>query len=83
MYPEKQAYMLHAEGSYMIARHSRRRRFLGLGWQARGRGYFPEPKGPRLFRARRVDGTEVASPIAFGPDPGPSLSIDLPDGRHA
>jgi hypothetical protein len=53
------------------------------GWHGRGRGYVPEPKAPRLFRARRDDGIEVAAQIAFGPEPGPSLSVGLPDGRHS
>ncbi|HEY0135837.1 MAG TPA: hypothetical protein VGB85_17250, partial [Nannocystis sp.] len=44
------------------------------GWRGRGRGYVPEPKAPRLFRARRDDGIEVAAQIAFGPEPGPTLS---------
>jgi hypothetical protein len=52
-------------------------------WMARGRGYVPEPKGPRLFRARREDGAEIVSQIFFGSEAGPSLSIALPDGRHA
>jgi hypothetical protein len=53
------------------------------GWQARGRGYVGEPKGPRLFRAGRADGVEVVSQIVFGGDPGPTLWVSLPDGRHA
>jgi hypothetical protein len=52
------------------------------GWWLRGRGYVPEPKAPRLFRARHDD-VEVASQIAFGPEAGPTLAVSLPDGRHA
>jgi hypothetical protein len=52
------------------------------GWHGRGRGYVPEPKAPRLFRARRDDGIEVAAQIAFGPEAGPTLSVELSDGRH-
>jgi len=40
-----------------------------------GRGYVPEPKAPRMFRARCRDGVRVASQIAFGPEPGPTLFI--------
>lgn len=51
------------------------------GWQAQGRGYVPEPKAPRLFRARREDGIEVASQMAFGPEPGPTLSVTTSHGH--
>jgi hypothetical protein len=40
-----------------------------------GRGYVPEPKAPRLFRARRRDGVSVASQIAFGPAAGPTVFV--------
>lgn len=40
-----------------------------------GRGYVPEPKAPRLFRARRRDGVTIASQIAFGPEAGPTLFV--------
>lgn len=40
-----------------------------------GRGYVPEPKAPRLFRARREDGVSVASQIAFGPEAGPTVFV--------
>ena len=46
------------------------------------REYVPEPKAPRLFGARRDDGVGIASQIAFGPEPGPTLFVN--DGeRHA
>ena len=40
-----------------------------------GRGYVPEPKAPRLFRARRQDGVAIASQIAFGPEAGPTVFV--------
>lgn len=40
-----------------------------------GRGYVPEPKAPRLFRARRQDGVVAASQIAFGPEAGPTIFV--------
>jgi hypothetical protein len=40
-----------------------------------GRGYVPEPKAPRLFRARRPDGVSIASQIAFGPEAGPTVFV--------
>jgi hypothetical protein len=40
-----------------------------------GRGYVPEPKAPRLFRARRLDGVAIASQIAFGPEAGPTVFV--------
>jgi hypothetical protein len=40
-----------------------------------GRGYVPEPKAPRLFRATRQDGVAVTSQIAFGPEAGPTLFV--------
>ena len=53
------------------------------GLEMPGRGYVPEPKAPRLFRARAPDGSLVlSSQIAFGPEAGPSLAVGV-DGRHA
>jgi hypothetical protein len=40
-----------------------------------GRGYVPEPKAPRLFRARRRDGVAIGSQIAFGPAAGPTVFV--------
>lgn len=40
-----------------------------------GRGYVPEPKAPRLFRAKRQDGVSIASQIAFGPEAGPTVFV--------
>lgn len=40
-----------------------------------GRGYVPEPKAPRLFRATRRDGVSIASQIAFGPEAGPTVLV--------
>jgi hypothetical protein len=40
-----------------------------------GRGYVPEPKAPRLFRARLRDGVAIASQIAFGPEAGPTVFV--------
>jgi len=40
-----------------------------------GRGYVPEPKAPRLFRARRRDGVSIASQMAFGPEAGPTVFV--------
>jgi hypothetical protein len=40
-----------------------------------GRGYVPERKAPRLFRARRRDGVTITSQIAFGPEAGPTLFV--------
>jgi hypothetical protein len=53
------------------------------GMEMPGRGYVPEPKAPRLFRARMPDGSLVLhSQIAFGPEAGPSLAVAA-GGRHA
>jgi hypothetical protein len=52
------------------------------GMEMPGRGHVPEPKAPRLFRARTPDGVAVHGQIAFGPEPGPSLSVAV-EGRHA
>jgi hypothetical protein len=53
------------------------------GLEMPGRGYVPEPRAPRLFRARAPDGSLVLhGQIAFGPEAGPSLAVGV-DGRHA
>jgi hypothetical protein len=53
------------------------------GLEMPGRGHVPEPKAPRLFRARAPDGGLVLhSQIAFGPEAGPSLAVRA-GGRHA
>jgi hypothetical protein len=53
------------------------------GLEMPGRGYVPEPRAPRLFRARAPDGGLVLhSQIAFGPEAGPSLAVRA-GGRHA
>src|SRR3954453_1109920 len=54
------------------------------GLEMPGRGYVPEPKAPRLFRARAPDGSLVLrSQITFGPEAGPSLSVSVGGGRYA
>jgi hypothetical protein len=53
------------------------------GMEMPGRGYVPEPKAPRLFRAHTLDGSLVLhSQIAFGPEAGPSLAVAA-GGHHA
>ena len=53
------------------------------GLEMPGRGHVPEPRAPRLFRARAPDGGLVLhSQIAFGPEAGPSLAVRA-GGRHA